>query len=228
MPIAKTVKLLALNGLAIGLGAVVATSCVSVEYPTVAFRCNPRQSDNCPEDFFCCSDDPAQLDGQRLFSGLNNDLSNVGMCVQNGSIPAGSGLIELPQCPVPCNPQWDASQVANACGANRVCCQTVEITANDCILDGNAYRPARGQDVLDGLSTWAPTQHDTHQDPNGKVCLEISGGDQTSNLFKDCVRSLGVADTRGFCMQLGPGQGCPTDNPAYLSACDKLNMGIPP
>ena len=44
----RVLRFLVLNGIAVGLGAVVATSCIDVNYPTVAFRCNPRQSENCP------------------------------------------------------------------------------------------------------------------------------------------------------------------------------------
>ncbi len=79
-------------GLAAGVGATVATSCIGVNYPTVAFRCDPRQPNNCPESHFCCSDDPATEDGALpeyagkniaggtpYFSGVNNALGSQGM-----------------------------------------------------------------------------------------------------------------------------------------------------
>ena len=117
----RVISFFALYGVAVGLGAVVATSCINVDYPTVAFRCNPRQSDNCPETHFCCSDDPAAVGGELpgymgkdignatpLFSGLNNALGTSGMCVRTEDIPAGSGLLEpnVVNCPIPCNPTW--------------------------------------------------------------------------------------------------------------------------
>src|SRR5687768_17066838 len=56
-------RFVVVNGLALGLGAAVATSCIKVNCPTVAFRCNLRQPDNCRESQFCCSDDPSTADG---------------------------------------------------------------------------------------------------------------------------------------------------------------------
>jgi len=48
MRVELLLRFVVLNGLAIGAGALVASSC-TVDYPIVAFRCNPRQADNCPE-----------------------------------------------------------------------------------------------------------------------------------------------------------------------------------
>src|SRR5690606_16888698 len=57
----KMLRFLLVNGAALGLGAFVATSCIGVDYPLVAFRCDPAQDSNCPDTHFCCSDDPAAV-----------------------------------------------------------------------------------------------------------------------------------------------------------------------
>ncbi|MCX4242140.1 hypothetical protein [Paraliomyxa miuraensis] len=229
------------NGAAIGLGAIVSTSCVDVDYPLVAFRCNPQQESNCPDTHFCCSDDPAapmgakpnymgkNIDGGEdpYFSGMNNALSTSGMCVRTADI-AGQGLIELAaaNCPIPCNPTWEADWINDVCGESRVCCQTVELEAKDCVQGSDGVRPVNGGDI-GTLSQWRPGDHSTHQDPNGSSCLALAGGNSGSAVFQDCVRQLSVADQRGFCMALGAGQVCPTKAPGYIDACTALG-GAPP
>ncbi|MCA9705911.1 MAG: hypothetical protein KDK70_08700 [Myxococcales bacterium] len=220
-----------------------ATSCIGVEYPLVAFRCDPQQQDNCPETHFCCSDDPAAAGGAKpnysgknisdsatpYFSGDNNALSRSGMCVRVDDI-AGQGLIEFPaaNCPIPCNPTWDPSWIDDVCGPARVCCQTVALEAADCINDGSGFRPVDGDDIVAGLSAWRPADHATHQDPNGSGCLLQAGNDPQSAAFEDCIRQLSVANQRGFCMALQAGQTCPTEQPGFIDACTQLNGGVAP
>jgi hypothetical protein len=238
---------LTLNALAIGLGSTVATSCIGVNYPTVAFRCNPRQQDNCPDSHTCCSDDASSEGGALpsfmgknieggatpFFAGMNNALGTRGLCVRTGDIPMGSGLLEpaAVNCPIPCNPTWADSEVSAVCGPSRVCCQTSELQPSDCVLEGDVWRPATGADINVGSVTpttmWTPGNHETHQDPGGTGCLTFAGGAMNDS-FADCVANLTVADQRGFCMALGPGQACPTDDPTYLDACEQINMGLIP
>ncbi|MEM6296427.1 MAG: hypothetical protein AAGA54_34490 [Myxococcota bacterium] len=241
----RVLRFLVLNGIAVGLGATVATSCIDVDYPIVAFRCNPRQSDNCPETHFCCSDDPASVDGALpeyqnsgisggvpYFSGLNNGLGTSGMCVQTSEIPSGSGLFEAAaaNCPIPCNPTWGDDDTRAVCGNDRVCCQTVELEPTDCILDGDTWRPVTGVDFAEGRSRWEAASHETHQDPGGSGCITFAQGvtDINDPALRGCVEQLSVADQRGFCMALAAGQGCPTDDPGYINACDQINMGLIP
>jgi hypothetical protein len=235
-----------INGLAVGLGAAVASSCVTVNYPTIAFRCNPKQSQNCPDTHFCCSDDPAAEGGRLpayrgasgsnfgtpLFSGHNNALSSSGMCVNLDHVPCDISLADpdgvggclFPNCPIPCNPEWSAGNVEAVCGRGLSCCQTVEIDASDCVLDGDTWRPARGTDVP-ALTEWSPAQHETHQDPAGRSCALITGSNNLSNAaFRACVDQLTVANQRGFCMP-----SCPAPPIAGPDACDLLNSGgVPP
>lgn len=240
----KMLRLVLLNGAAMGLGAIVATSCIGVDYPLVAFRCNPKQESNCPDTHFCCSDDPAAANGGKpnymgksipdgedpYFSGINNGLGTSGMCVRVDDI-AGQGLIEpaAANCPIPCNPTWDEAWIDDVCGSARVCCQTVELDAKDCVQDPGTgmWRPVNGDDI-GTLTQWRPADHTTHQDPNGSSCLALAAGNSASETFQDCVRQLSVADQRGFCMALGAGQACPTDQPGYIDACTALNGGTAP
>jgi len=243
----RVLRFLVLNGIAVGLGAVVATSCIDVNYPTVAFRCNPRQSDNCPSTHFCCSDDPAAVNGQLpayqtatgpgeggvpYFSGGNNALGTQGMCVRTGDLPSGAGLFEAAaaNCPVPCNPTWSDGDKETVCGTDRVCCQTVEIEPEDCIQDDDGnWRPATGADVLSGSSNWAPARHVTHQDPGGQGCSTFAMSSDVNNAeFAGCLEQLSVADQRGFCMALQPGQACPVDVEGYMNACEQINAGLIP
>jgi hypothetical protein len=240
-------RLMIKGGIAVGLGAMVGTSCVEVNYPTVAFRCNPRQTDNCPDTHFCCSDDPAAVGGALpnymgknisgsdapFFSATNNQLGTSGMCVNRDDIPTGSGLVEpnALNCPIPCNPTWSRANIDIVCGATRVCCQTVEITERDCVNDGT-FRPVTGMDIgpadEGGLTQWTPGQHDTHQDPNGIGCAQFAKGNKMSPEFQDCVSRLTVANQRGFCMSLGQNQACPTASEMYIDACEALNGGVAP
>ena len=201
--------------------------------------CNPKQ-DPGTNGYRCCSDDPAAA-GRQLpayqgtgiagglpyFADANNDLSIVGQCVDVTQL-VGQGLNApgVEGCPIPCNPTWPEDSVETVCGAGRVCCQTVELGAEDCVQDPvtGLYRPITGDDI-GTLSTWRPGDHQTHQDPNGSNCLAIAGGDSSSDVFQDCVRQLSVANQRGFCMSLGAGQVCPHADPSYVDACEQLNGG---
>jgi hypothetical protein len=199
--------------------------------------CNPRLSGS--GEWTCCSDDPAAVGGELpayqgkdidgnipYFADVNNAVGTWGMCVRTGDIPAGSGLQTPSNCPIPCNPTWDDTQRQEVCGAGRQCCQTVELQPEDCIMDDDGtWRPVRGTDI--GLGTnWANEQHATHQDPGGVGCSTFA--DSPSDAWEDCVRQLGVADQRGFCMALTAGQVCPAAAPGYLDACEQINMGIIP
>lgn len=250
---ANLLRFLALNGIAIGLGASVATSCIGVNYPTVAFRCNPRQQDNCPDSHFCCSDDPAAEGGALpayegkgisggvpFFSGPNNALGTSGLCVNRDDIPFGSGLQEpaAANCPIPCNPTWEAGDITAVCGDGRVCCQTVEMEQLDCIVDpgDGSYRPVTGNDIGETydngavITDWSAGAHATHQDPSGFGCMGFAGNPPQAELagnpvWQDCVANLTVANQRGFCMALGPGQTCPVAQPGFIDACTALNQG---
>jgi hypothetical protein len=246
-------RFLALHGIAIGLGASVATSCIGVNYPTVAFRCNPRQADNCPDTHFCCSDDPAAEGGalpaydgkginggQAFFSGSNNALGTSGLCVNRDDIPFGSGLQEpaAANCPIPCNPLWAGSDIAAVCGDGRVCCQTEQLDPKDCVIDpaDGTYRPVTGADIgqrYDNgtvITSWSAGDHVTHQDPSGFGCKGLAGNPpdaelNTNPIWQDCVANLTVANQRGFCMALAAGQMCPVQQVGYVDACTQLNQG---
>lgn len=203
--------------------------------------CNPRSSGM--GESRCCSDDPAAVGGALpayqnsavtnaeapYFSGNNNGIGTSGMCVRTGELPAGSGLSEsaAADCPTPCNPTWVASDMTAVCGADRVCCQTREVQPEDCVRDGDAtWRPATGDDVLGGITDWSSGRHATHQDPGGVGCVQLNG--DTGDAFFECVAELSVADQRGFCMALQPGDACPHTAPDYLDACEQINTGLIP
>jgi hypothetical protein len=203
--------------------------------------CSPRASGG--GTWTCCSDDPAAQGGELpayegkgidgttpIFSGGNNAIGTSGLCVRTSDIPVGSGLLE-PQaanCPIPCNPTWDAGSIATVCGGNRVCCQTQELQPEDCILDGDVWRPVTGEDIGNGTD-WANNRHATHQDPGGVGCNVFAGGSGQGNpAWVDCIAQLTVADQRGYCMALQPGQACPAAVPGYLDACMQINMGLIP
>jgi hypothetical protein len=163
-----------------------------------------------------------------LFSGVNNQLGTSGMCVNLEELPSASGLQE-PQafgCPIPCNPTWGEGDIVTVCGSNRVCCQTVELEPEDCVLDAGTWRPVSGADIP-ALSEWRPGQHETHQDPGGQGCQTFAGQAGGSQ-YLDCVAQLSVADQRGYCMRLEPDQQCPTRQEMYVDACAALNQGVPP
>jgi len=270
MSFANLSKFFVIPAAAFVVGASAAISCISVDYPTVAFRCNPRLTDACPEGFTCCSDDPsAQSDdpatptangnlpaylnrvneatpgfGVPLFSGLNNTRGTSGMCVDTGRVGAGAGLFEN-GCPVPCNPTWEPGEVQAVCGAGTMCCQTVELTADDCVFDqavnggAGGYRPLNGADAVSGSppgSTWTPGG--TKQDANGfRGCTEFATDPVTGmvngTILLDCANQLTVANQRGFCLGGDPTRVClPSQpQPGYLDACQQLTLcfqqGIP-
>ena len=233
------------------LGSVVGVACLDNDrYPTVAFRCNPRLPDNCPEAYFCCSDDPAAeggalpaYEGKNIpggatpyFSGVNNALGVSGMCVQRDNVPLGAGLQDVAalHCPVPCNPTWDPADIEAVCGTGRSCCQTVQLQEADCVRDpvDGTFRPVTGHDIgeptdFGPLTDWSGNAHATHQDPSGTACRAIAGNPSDSELatnavYLDCVSTLTVANQRGFCLDLG-GDVCPVQRPGYIDACEQLN-----
>ena len=120
--------------------------------------CSPR-AENTSAAYTCCSDDPAAPGGALpaytgfgggdeapLFADDNNDLGAWGLCVDTSMIPAGSGLFgpAADNCPVPCDPTWDAASVEEICGPARVCCQTQQLQPEDCVLEdweGQAVEP---------------------------------------------------------------------------------------
>lgn len=237
-----------------GLAGAISASCFNVEYPVTAFRCNPSQTDACPDGYICCSDDAAAMSGTEvgvlpsytgrpggegvpIFSGINNVLSTSGLCVQDGALPQGAGLVDQGAigCPVPCNPNWGSNDVGLICGAGAICCQTVEITVNDCVLDSgtSCWRPARGSDIFDptvvglkfpaGPDPWAGSTHDTHQDPGGSQCTAFAQGNMAAQ--NACFNALTVADQRGFCLATSATvQFCPLAQDAYIDACENLNI----
>jgi hypothetical protein len=200
--------------------------------------------------YVCCSDDPAAMDlsdsavevlpaymggdgtGTPLFSGPQNHLSTSGFCIDVSVVPPNAAILDPGTgqgCPLPCNPTWSTADVAAVCGGGTVCCQTQELGDLDCALDpslgdSGCYRPVTGGDImgLGGLnvSNWSSSDHDTHQDPNGKGCTEFvtaSGGGTAER--NDCFRRLSVANQRGFC-QSGV---CPLTDPGYIDACERRN-----
>ncbi|MEM6292833.1 MAG: hypothetical protein AAGA54_16280 [Myxococcota bacterium] len=218
-------------------GPVVGPSTLSpLGFPEAA--CNPRV-DNTGSVYACCSDDPAAsgggvpgyaslgIDGGvPLFSGANNTMGTSGLCIQVAELPGGSGVAEAGNCPVPCNPTWSDEDTVAVCGPNRVCCQTRVVQPEDCVLgDDGSWRPATGQDIATGLTTWSPAEHRTHQDPGGTGCATVAGTANVSDpAFIDCIEQLSVADQRGFCMALTPSQACPNEP----NACELINMGVLP
>ena len=206
------------------------------------YACNPRQSGE--GEFKCCSSDPSTADGDLpayegkgiagstpLYADAANGAGTWGMCVRRADIPSGFGLLAdaAADCPIPCNPTWSSGDLESVCGAGRVCCQTIELGANDCVLDetSSMWRPVTGADIgsedVTPPTTWNSVVHDTHQDPNGTVCLAYAGGDLSNPAFAECIRHLTVADQRGFCMGLSAGQACPASVPSYVDACEAMN-----
>ena len=124
------------------------------------------------------------------------------------------------------------------------CCDTFEVEASDCVLDpdlGDAgcWRPVHGDDII-GLggadaTNWSAAEHASHQDPGFHGCdafvAGLSNGElEAAGVTADevrlaCVRRLGVADQRGFCIG-GPGiVGCPLAQPGYRDVCEQRNDG---
>ncbi len=259
----RLLNLLLVHCAAFGAAVLVSTACQPPDYPATAFRCSPAGSEPCPDGYICCSDDPAALDldaldaavlpkyqgrggiGTPIFSGGNNSLSISGMCIAEGAVPIEGALADVGAqgCPVPCNPNWVNADVEEVCGSNTICCQTVELEPEDCVLDpglgdGGCYRPVTGMDItgLGGLdiTSWKGTQHATHQDPSGTNCkVFVAGVSQSvldakgitaAELQSACFRRLTVADARGFCLGKSPNvSACPLTRPDYRDACDQLN-----
>ena len=217
-----------------------------------AWRCRPSKPD-CPNDntdYRCCSDDATAIDlddlgglvlpayegrfgtGSPVFSDLRNDAGDSGMCIQIGSVAPAFALTN--DCPVPCNPTWDGDSVEAVCGAGTFCCQTLEIEPDDCVFDPSlgddgCWRPFRGDDILD----LAEINATTLQDPDLSGCESFVEGltdDELDNAGVTamdvqiaCVRRLGVANQRGYCIG-GPGvAGCPLAQPSYRDACEQRN-----
>jgi hypothetical protein len=249
-----------------GIAAGIASSC-KVVYPTTAFRCSPSGGEpNCPTqgdaEYTCCSDDPAAIDldapndpvlpafqgrtgeGTPIFAGNNNPLSLSGMCVKQGSVPVQGALAEpnAQGCPVPCNPTWSSGQISSVCGSGTICCQTIELEPEDCVLDSNAgdsgcWVPVTGMDIegLGGLDAtdWGGNDHKTHQDPSGLNCTKFvegivpdvleSKGLTFEDVLRACYRKLTVANQRGFCLGGAGVNQCPLAQPAYRDACEQIN-----
>lgn len=247
----------------LSLAAGVTVACVNVEYADRAFRCDPAgKVPRCPDGYFCCSDDPTALSiskgkptanalsslpaleaqelgsgdwAEPLFAGNANARSRSGVCVKRGSeaLSIKAGIAQ--GCPIPCNPKWSRGDVEKVCGVSgAACCQTVEVTPEDCVLDPDSgcYRPARGSDVYKKgsagqLSTWSGNAHRTHQDPNGVGCKTRypGSGGKDSPEFALCVKRLTTADQRGLCVPpvMGNRVACPLAADAYQSACDRKN-----
>jgi len=95
----------------------------------------------------------------------------------------------------------------------------------DCVQEPSGqWRPVTGEDIPE-LTSWAEDSHDTHQDPGGVGCLELAGNDHNDPLYADCIDQLTVANQRGYCMSLAPGELCPAAEPDYIDACEQLNGG---
>ena len=263
----RLLNILLAHAAVFGIAAAVSSSCV-VNYPTTAFRCSPAgDAPNCPtaggDNYQCCSDDPAALDlddislfvtprytgrggqGTPLFSGGNNTLSRSGMCVKEGSVPVQGALADINAqgCPVPCNPTWSNSDITSVCGSGTICCETVEIEPEDCVLDpavgtaGGCWRPVNGGDIvgLGGLEAtdWGGSDHATHQDPSGINCkvfvdglppdVLASKGLDAQDVLRACYRRLTVANARGFCLGGAGVNACPLAQPGYRDACEQMN-----
>jgi hypothetical protein len=172
--------------------------------------------------------------GTPLFSGPQNNLSTSGFCIDLSVVPLSAAIQDPGSgqgCPLPCNPTWSAADVADVCGGGTVCCQTQELGELDCGLDPalgdmGCWRPVTGGDIMGlsgglDVSNWSSSDHDTHQDPNGKGCLAfIAAAGGNTEARDECFRRLSVANQRGFC-QSGV---CPLTDPAYIDACEAKNQ----
>lgn len=250
----RTWKLFSVYAAFFGAAATFGSGCINVDYPSVAFRCNPTKGDGaCPDGYQCCSDDPSvAASGERIFSDIaTNMLSSSGMCVEPGG---GTGLLQN-GCPVPCNPTWTNQDIASVCGPNTICCQTTAVEPEDCIYDPDisCFRPVTGADAsgsertdcpvseLAGLlqatsydvglarcsSPWTRDAHVTHQSPavgSPTSGCSLFAGGDDSK-FNECVASLSVADQRGFCLLRDPANGV-NACPSDLSNEQKIANGI--
>lgn len=206
-------------------GVLVGASCQRIGLATIAFTCSPAGplQPPCPESFGCCSDDGTTVGPFAVFSHEANDVCQTGMCVRLSDIPPGSGLSK--GCPIPCNPLWPNERIDEVCGETRACCQTQELVEADCVFDEaeGLFVPMDGRDaeaaLLAGKDRWG---NGTHQDPEFEAC-EALAGNRNNSVFLDCVRSLTVANQRGYCMAIQPGGVCPTAKPEYTDACEAMN-----
>lgn len=219
--------------LASSTGGVVGLTCGcgdQVDAPVIAGLCDPRSSssDNCPERYSCCSDDPAtvggSIDGQPLFSATNNGNGRSGMCVDEDLSGRDSSQ---PGCPTPCNPTWSGERIRDVCDGGQ-CCQTVELHPHDCVFDPfeGRWRPADGRDAEEALAggdRWRPTSKSTHQDPDFAMCEAFARDSRESDVFRDCVRQLSTANQRGYCMELAGGARCPLEDESYIDPCEVMN-----
>jgi hypothetical protein len=233
-------------------GLFASSACIDVNYQTTAFRCNPRSGDDsCPTGYQCCSDDPSIVSGVAVFSGDNNQFSASGMCVDETAMAGLPNGCPIPCNP---NWSTDMKTAVCGPASQALCCQTAALEPEDCIFDpgrGDAgcFRPVTGNDTpmvecpiadlqarlatvgLDqGLARcntdWSKSAHITHQDPGvaaaDSACHSFEAVAGVS--FNECVQSLGVADTRGFCLAKSPDvMVCPTD----LTNEEKIANGIP-
>jgi hypothetical protein len=266
----RLLNLFLVHGVAFGAAVLVSTACQPPDYPATAFRCSPGGESPCPDGYICCSDDPAAIDlddldavvlpeyqgrggtGTPLFSGGNNSLSITGMCIEEGAVPVMGALADggAQGCPVPCNPNWGEADIGEVCGDNTICCQTVELEPEDCVLDpalgsNGCFRPVTGADII-GLSSgldateWKGTEHATHQDPSGVNCKTFAGGVTPSQLADlgltakqletACFNRLTVADARGYCLgKSATVSQCPLEQAVYRDACEQRNdaEGLP-
>lgn len=205
------------------------------------YACNPRSS-GVGAEHRCCSTDPATADGALpayenlgivgsppLYADRANDAGTWGMCVRTADVGSGLGLLsdQAEGCPMPCNPTWSFTDIANVCGPSRACCQAFELHPKDCVQDETGtWRAVTGADIGNAsvvpATNWNAVAHETHQDPNGTVCLAFAGSANTPE-FAECIRHLSVADQRGYCMALSVGQACPSAAPSYVDVCEAMN-----
>ena len=195
-------------------------------WPTIPFICDPAGPEQppCPEGFGCCSDDPASIQGVLLFANASNSRSRHGMCIDPNHIP-GVQPRAAPGCVTACNPTWERERIEEVCGTFEVCCQTVELVEEDCVLDEDdgRWRPMDGRDAAAAAASGAARWGDgTHQDPDFSSCEAYAGG-RDKDAFFACAGQLTVADQRGFCIALSQGQACPVEQPEYVDACEALN-----
>lgn len=180
--------------------------------------------------------------GTPFFSGGNNRLSRSGACVDSSSVTPGEALVDMKAqgCPVPCNPTWDNAEITALCGNGARCCMAQEIQPQDCIFDSaiGCWRPVTGRDITGfggaDATTWAPNEHATHQDPGGTNCTLFAEGIPAtlftdynitqSDLLLACYHRLTVANQRGWCSNSLGLDTCPYEDPAYVDACEQLNL----
>jgi hypothetical protein len=121
--------------------------------------CRPDKDGSHDGSYYrCCSDDPAH-------AGLANAESDSGMCVRVDDIPAGSGLAPL-NCPIACNPLASEQEIADVCGASRVCCQTRELEPEDCVFD----------EQTDSLRALTPEEADYTLATERGYCMALAPG----------------------------------------------------